>query len=446
MKVANEQKVVYWKNLIHDLTNLIQDNYNGKSIKVYLEDWKRKIKLAAKSMGYKLDRFDKDIFASLDITTKNAESLNIKSTSSNYKLTISEHKRVIDLFNSIPTTAKWVLSTSKIVDDEMKALAEKSCYEHPVHSMIIEVDDPIWKKHFTTTEINEIKSFRLKGLPNIPEEVEEYLNKYNKDWKSGKELYEYADDQKHDPITQFNFKWIRESIMRASELFFYEDTLNLNDLSESDLLHELWPFVYRVFRDREIKAHLGERSSVAVALGRNENRCLEAEERRPRKAIGGKVDILFKTCKKELGSCEVGKDSVVIIDSKYFDDGLIKLPKTLRDMLSVLAKENPAQVNNLSTVGFLLMGLTMELVIMDCPVGHHITRVSRTPKLEFPSTLKTFAIDFLPLLEAAWKGKEAMKNTVETLNNRKRKIAELNAITKDNSVSFPYSFVRSSRN
>lgn len=36
--------------------------------------------------------------------------------------------------------------------------------------------------------------------------------------------------QKHDPITQFNFKWICESIMRASELFFYEDTLRLNGL------------------------------------------------------------------------------------------------------------------------------------------------------------------------------------------------------------------------
>lgn len=88
----------------------------------------------------------------------------------------------------------------------------------------------------------------------------------------------------------------------------------------------------------------------------------------------------------------------------------------------------------------------MELVIMDCPVDHHITQVSRTPKLEFPSTINTFAVDFVPLLEAAWKGKEAMKNNVETLSNRKRNIAELSAIMKDNSVSLPYSFVRSSCN
>lgn len=51
------------------------------------------------------------------------------------------------------------------------------------------------------------------------------------------------------------------------------------------------------------------------------------------------------------------------------------------------------------------LGLTMELIIMDCPVSHHITRVSRTPKLEFPSTINTIAIDFLPLLEDAWKVK-----------------------------------------
>ncbi|KAI7871151.1 hypothetical protein BDF14DRAFT_1978586 [Spinellus fusiger] len=396
-------------------------------------------------MGYKLERFDDDIFVPLD-TTKDVESLGTKSTGSNYKLTASENKRVADLYNSIPMTAKWVLSTGKVVDHEMKKLAEISCYEHPVHSMIFETDDPIWKSYFTIAELNEIKSFRLKGLPKIPEEVEEYLNKYDKDWKSGKVLYEYADDQKHDPITQFNFKWIRESIMRASELFFYEDTLTLNDYSESDLLHEVWPFVYRVFKDREIKAALGEKSSVAVALGRNEDRSLEAVRRRSRKATGAKVDILFKICNRELGSCEVGKDNVTIVDDKYLDDGLIKLPKTLRDMLSVLAQKNPAQVNNLSTIGFLMIGLTMELVIMDCPVGHHITRVLRTPKLEFPTTINTFATDFLPLLEAAWKGKEAMKSTVETLNNRKRKVAELSATMEDNSVGLPYSFVRNSCN
>lgn len=71
----------------------------------------------------------------------------------------------------------------------------------------------------------------------------------------------------------------------------------------------------------------------------------------------------------------------------------------------------------------------MELVVMDILVGHHITRISRTLKLDFPSTLNTIAVDFLPLLEATWKEKEFMKATINILNNRKRKAAELNTIS-----------------
>lgn len=42
--------------------------------------------------------------------------------------------------------------------------------------------------------------------------------------------------------------------------------------------------------------------------------------------------ILFKSGTDELGSCKVGKDCVVIVDDKYMNDGLVKLPKTLRGM------------------------------------------------------------------------------------------------------------------
>lgn len=103
----------------------------------------------------------------------------------------------------------------------------------------------------------------------------------------------------------------------------------------------MWPFVCRAFKDKKRKASLGsERVSIAAALGKNEERCLEAAEKRPIKLIDEKLDILIKFCKDELGSCEVGKDGVTVDDDKYMDDGLMKLPKTLRDMLSMLI-DNP---------------------------------------------------------------------------------------------------------
>ncbi|KAG1531655.1 hypothetical protein G6F51_013436 [Rhizopus arrhizus] len=230
------------KDIIADLYDLIKESYDGKSIKVYRGDWKRRIKLVIKSMGYRLENFDDDVFVPLD-TTKKPESFSTKSTGSNYKLSDCEKKHIVDNFNKVPTTEKWILSTGKAVDDVMKNLAQESVYEHPVHSMILDPDDPVWKNHFTNDELNEIRSFHLTPLPNIPNDIEQYLAIYEEDWKSAKELYKFADDQKHDPVDEFHLKWIRESFMRAAELFFYDDTLTLNDYSESDLLHEVWSFV-----------------------------------------------------------------------------------------------------------------------------------------------------------------------------------------------------------
>lgn len=238
----------------------------------------------------------------------------------------------------------------------METLVKSSSYEHPVHSLILEPTDPVWADYFTKEELNEIKKIHQKALPKIPEEFSDYLDKYENDWKSREELYLFADAQVHNPITEFTKKWVRESVVRTSELFLYDNALVLNDYSESDLLHEVWPFVYRIFKEKQIRAALGERASVAVALGRNDDRKLEAIDKRARKNVGAKVDILFKICNDELGSCEVGKDNVTTVDDKYFDDGFIKLPKTLRDMLSVLCEKNPAQINNLFTIGFLMMG------------------------------------------------------------------------------------------
>jgi hypothetical protein len=67
----------------------------------------------------------------------------------------------------------------------------------------------------------------------------------------------------------------------------------------------------------------------------------------------------------------------------------------------------------------------MELVVMDEPKGKHVTRVTRTEKFPFPSTMESFSADFLSLLELAWKDREIIKKNLAALNRRKRKAAVL---------------------
>lgn len=105
-----------------------------------------------------------------------------------------------------------------------------------------------------------------------------------------------------------------------------------------------------------MKAKLGERTSVSSPLGENEGRSLESEERGEWKTIGAKVDILFKKITYEVGCAKVGKHDLLIIDDKYLDDGMMKLPKTFRDMLCLLVEVNPHKLNQLYTIGFLMMG------------------------------------------------------------------------------------------
>ncbi|KAI7886685.1 hypothetical protein K492DRAFT_114761, partial [Lichtheimia hyalospora FSU 10163] len=69
-----------------------------------------------------------------------------------------------------------------------------------------------------------------------------------------------------------------------------------------------------------------------------------------------------------------------------------------------------------------LLGMDLELVMMNVPAGHSVCRISRSEKYAFPDCIDTFATDLMPLLEIVWKGKEVMINTMDTVNKRRRKL------------------------
>ncbi|ORE02220.1 hypothetical protein BCV72DRAFT_309317 [Rhizopus microsporus var. microsporus] len=125
----------------------------------------------------------------------------------------------------------------KFVDNQIKQLVEESGYS--VHSVLINPDVFIWKKCFTHAELNVISQYRLKQLPGASTELQVCFNPHDKAWTSGKDVYQFSDSQKYDPIEEFSKKWKGDSIPRMSELLLYNDVLELNDYSKASLLHEL---------------------------------------------------------------------------------------------------------------------------------------------------------------------------------------------------------------
>ncbi|KAI8993530.1 hypothetical protein BDB01DRAFT_331714 [Pilobolus umbonatus] len=429
--IVTENKEVSWSDFLLHAQELIIESYVGENITLYKGKWKSRFKIQAKSMNYTIipDRNDRwpDIQRIL-IGTDAADSQSPKSitskasSDSNYLLSSKEKERVIQLYNDIKAEDSWILTSGTVVEDKMRRLVEDSVYEHPVHSLIMDPHDPIWKSYFTQEELEEIASFKRHSLKSIPASLSQYLSSYDKQF-TAKELFKYAHECVFDPIEEHDKKWIQQSMIHASELFLYRDTLYPNNYSEADVTHNVWSFLYRLFSDDHIEARLGEICSAASSLARNKNRALEVIEKRSRKIMGARMDILFERGAMELGCCEIGKDDVKHVDDKYLNDGLVKLPKSLKDILCVLVNYNQSQINNISAVGLLVMGLQMELIIMDIPVGKSIARIIKTSPLHFPSTIETITTDMIPLLEVTWKAKEAMKNTFSLMMKREREVS-----------------------
>ncbi|CEG68934.1 hypothetical protein RMATCC62417_05092 [Rhizopus microsporus] len=292
----------------------------------------------------------------------NFSSSSIKTSKSstcsktNSTLSSVEKQNIIRYMENFKEKDKWKLTSGIYVEDQMLLLVKESSYEHLVHSLIMDPTDKVWKNYFTDAELKEILMHDIKQLPDLSEEMEEILQQFEFQGKTALEFYAFADNIKAHPINKFSKKWTKESIKSSCELFFGCEELVLDDYSESDLLHSVWEFMYRLYQQKGIKAKLGKRVSKAVSSAKNAGRAIKAIERRPRKAMGAKLDILFKAGIHELGSCEVGKHDFDESDDKYINDGLLKLPKTLKDMLAVQIRSNPSKINDLVTVGYLMMG------------------------------------------------------------------------------------------
>ncbi|CAO3626476.1 unnamed protein product [Mucor hiemalis] len=124
-------------------------------------------------------------------------------------------------------------------------------------------------------------------------------------------------------------------------------------------------------------------------------------------------------------SCEVGISGVTVVDDKYLNDGFVKLPKTLKGMLEAQVEINPAKANDLCAVGYLMMGIDMELVIADMPFGNLVARITRSSRFPFPLNADNFAADLLSLLEMAYVGKSIMESNIKVINDRgRRKLVE----------------------
>nr|CAG8631909.1 9382_t:CDS:2 [Entrophospora candida] len=78
-------------------------------------------------------------------------------------------------------TSKWKLSTRKFVEDSLYEYGLKCTSEHMCHSFILDPDDNSYinDKIFTKEELEEIRDYKKRELPEIPEDLINYIMKFS---------------------------------------------------------------------------------------------------------------------------------------------------------------------------------------------------------------------------------------------------------------------------
>ncbi|RGB28441.1 hypothetical protein C1646_819106 [Rhizophagus diaphanus] len=284
-------------------------------------------------------------------------------------------------FRKLENTKKWILTSGKVVEDELYKFGMRCNYEHLCHSFIIDPEDRSFVEEniFSPSEFKEIYTYNQKSLPNLPQDLLEYLGSYQLSTISDlrarvfrSEPWQSAYNRQKD----FDKDWIRntvDNLIREYET----DSLKKGVHLEGWLLSHVWLFIDKAFENIE------------------------------------GVEAI-----REYGCGEAGNLYTGYNGTKILRERGLKTPKMMKDQfddLCIHMGSKEKKVRKLETIGFIHAGLSVLLLRLDSPAGY-VSRISRSKMLTIPSNISEFCKGVLPAIILAWKAKKIVSNVIEMMN------------------------------
>ncbi|RGB21936.1 hypothetical protein C1646_776959 [Rhizophagus diaphanus] len=354
------------------------------------------------------------------------------------RVSIAMKDEINCIYRKMETRSKWRLSTGKYVEDALFDFGMAAEYEHLAHSFIIDPDDETYNSIFTEEELDEIRTYNSKELPKVPDDLLEYLLKYDED--SLEELREVLTEKEswegrnYDKSIHFNFEWIKRSMHNL--INEYENGNLKSGRHENWYLVHFWNLIDNSLSDLDnVYSARGEVSSHASANRKNRHRTPQGITPLERKKLGRKGDLIIRKNKREYGCSEAGRYFKGINDTKILKERGLKCPKMLKDMfvdLGNAVRWEAETVRQMEVIGWIHAELMMMLIRLDSPSGY-ICRITRTPFYQIAEEVGQFG-ENLECFTLALKAKAIIKKTIslvegkktsKTKSERKRKLQEV---------------------
>ncbi|GAN06832.1 hypothetical protein MAM1_0137c06322 [Mucor ambiguus] len=255
----------------------------------------------------------------------------------------------------------------------------------------------------------EIKTFKLKRLPNLPTDLENYFDSLLllSTENDLDKLYIDVKAANFHPKNDEALAWAQTTVLNTIKLFM-SNYFPLSDQSEADILRRIWLLIDTVFDYSAIKSRSGEKSSTSSSDGLNAARTIANINQAARKLMGRKVDMVYKLQPNEYGCMECGKDENN--STKELSDGMFKIPIIMKDMFNSLAKKTPSLVNDITISSLMIMETKISLIIMDSP-GGNVCRISRLKPLYFPVCSLNFMSSLVSIMKLVYTARLNMEKT-----------------------------------
>ncbi|RIB23921.1 hypothetical protein C2G38_2032301 [Gigaspora rosea] len=333
------------------------------------------------------------------------------STKGPHRLSGENRQEIDTVYKSMNKDFMWKLESGRYVEEVLYKIGLNLTYEHNVHSFIIDAEDETIKKHFDERELEEISDASGPLVPNLSDDVIEYLKKFlNK--KSIKEIRQTI-NEKDDRFDVDYDKEVYHDLDYIPLVREIENAhLDCENLEQWYNCH-IWNAIFdQSFGNmKEISVVRGESCSTANVTRKNSTRVLNTKRWIIRTNNEGN--------KIEFGYGEVGKTWVDKSGTKFLREVSLKSLKALKDMLIDLmrtCKWNPDAQSKLQTVGVVHSGLAMMVIRMDNPKGY-VCRVNRSNIMEVPHSEENFS-DILEILAAVLNLKMFSRDIVNRIHNR----------------------------
>ncbi|CEG67065.1 hypothetical protein RMATCC62417_03540 [Rhizopus microsporus] len=343
------------------------------------------------------------LIVTLESAESTLESTNTSTTNNSkkqLKLLPSDKAKIIEMFQSLDLDKCWKLSTGTVVEEKMKEYAIDCNYEHPVHSLVLDTSDKIWKNYFSNEELFEIKRYNNKQFRDLPVLLRTYLDSL-KESNDAASLKKKLDKEQTCPACE----WVRNTLLEYFTLFKW-GYLPLTYQLEGDVIRRVWRFIDTFFDDSKIICRGVEKTSRSSSASINTNRTFAGIEKMERKLMGRKLDLTFYRQLFEYGCCECGRSEDQT--KELLDDS--KMAKVLKDMIYSLYQKSPDSLRELALVGFLLFDTKFTIILCDSPAGY-VCRINHKRTLDLPEEADDICNALLPVLTAVYKSRVMMKDT-----------------------------------